>query len=102
MQEIFRSLRPRQRPVIFFAPFVAAHDENLDRLFLGEIILRALEKVLIPVQGDVVFIKLGRGRAEVDVADFASTAGMAADDDEQPLAGACSIAPVSADANVVS
>ena len=54
----------------------------------GEVVLLALEKIVVPVEGDGVFVKLGGGGAEVDGADVAAAAGVAADGDEKVLAGA--------------
>ena len=102
MEEIFRFFCAGERPFAFFTPFVFAHDENFDRLAIGETILRAFEEKVVPVENHIVFVDVGGG-AEIDVADFRAVAGVAADDDHELLAIARGVvAAVRFDAEIVA
>ena len=57
----------------------------------GEVVLLALEEVVVPLEDDVVLVVFGGRGTEVDGADVAAAAGVAADRDEQVLAGAGSV-----------
>src|SRR5450631_1039537 len=102
MQKVLAALGSRQRPVLFLSPFVSSHDEDLDRLLFREIILHAFEEILIPIQRDFILVELGRSRTEVDIANLLPAAGMAADDHQQALCGACPFSSVCSNSRVVA
>src|ERR1700730_7460137 len=85
MQEIFSALRPSQRPVVLFPPLIGAHYKNLYR-FTGKLVLDALEKVLVPLQSDFIFIEFSRGGSKVNIADLAPAASVSSYGDEKMLA----------------
>jgi len=85
MQEIFSVLRPSQRPVVLFPPLIGAHHENL-YWFTGKFILNPLEKVLIPLQGKIIFIVFSRGLSKVHIADLSPVASVSPDGHKEMLA----------------
>src|ERR1700740_3119021 len=85
MEEIAGLLCVLERPSIFIAPFVLAHDENADGFPCGERILPAEKEVVVPGDGNCIFVVLGCCGTEVYCADFLPRACVAADGDEQPL-----------------
>ena len=101
MQKIFRVLRASQRPVILFAPLIRTHHENFHRL-AGKFVLRALEKILVPLQGELIFVVLSRGRSKVDIANFSSAASVSANRHQEMLATTGSFtSPMCLDSDVV-
>src|SRR5262249_8188302 len=85
MQEIFRALGAFERPILFLAPLVGTHDENFHFSRRGELVLDALEKMVIPGEGDIILWFLLRGRSKIDVANLPPRTRVAADGDEQLL-----------------
>src|SRR5258706_15632401 len=81
---MLRVARPGERPVFLFTPLVGTHDKNLHRLRIRKTIRDVLEKVVVPVQGYVVFVELRLG-AKVHISDLAAGPSMPSDRDHQPL-----------------
>ena len=70
---------------------------------IGELVLLALQQVVVPVQHDCILVVLVRIGPKVHCANLAPAAGVSADGDQQPLIGArCLIARVVAHAHVVA
>src|SRR5262249_26654348 len=86
MEEILRCSCACYRPIVFLAPLVDAHDEDLDSLTVPKLILDALQQVAVPLQCDVVLFGFFRRCTEIQLADLPSTPGMSADRDKQILA----------------
>src|SRR5579862_1850174 len=86
MEKVLGRLGAGERPVIFIAPLINPHDEDLDRLAGGEFVSTALEEKIVPVKSNLAFIELFRFRTEVDFANLASLACVPADGNQKSLA----------------
>ncbi len=86
MKEIFGGPGAEERPVVFRAPLVQAHDKNLHGLGVGEFILHALKEKIIPTERSLAFVELVGLGAEVEFTDMARAPGVAANNDEEALA----------------
>lgn len=85
MEKIFCGLCPGQRPVIFVAPLIRSHDEEVDPLVGSELVLHALEQVVVPLQFPFI-LRLFCIWPEINVADLGHGAGVSTDHDHQVLA----------------
>src|SRR5260370_134982 len=57
MQVIFRIFRARQRPVVFLAPLIFSHHENLHRLFFLDAVRFSFQQPVVPPQHRFVPIR---------------------------------------------
>ena len=73
MQEISLLPDARQRPVVLVAPLVGPHHKNSHGLGAGKLVGDVLEKMVIPTDDYIIFLKVS-GRAKVDIADFPAAA----------------------------
>ncbi len=102
MEQITRRLGALEWPRIFEAPLVFAHDEDFDWVG-GEVVLLALEEIVVPLEDRGVLVVLGCGGAEIDGADVAASSGVASDHHQQVLSGTGSfISGVRLEADVVA
>ncbi len=56
MQVILRIFRARQRPIVFFAPLVFSHHENLHRLFFLDAVRFSFQQPVIPPKHQFIAI----------------------------------------------
>jgi hypothetical protein len=54
--------RSRQRPILLVSPAIAAHDEDADMILGGELVLLAIEEIVVPIEHSGFVIEL-RGRS---------------------------------------
>src|SRR5207245_6753336 len=102
VQIVASGLGAGERPVIFLAPYVLAHHENLDRLLALSSVVDALQDVVVPAQHHVVQVDLGGRGTKVDLADAPSAAGVTANHHQQSLAATRGVAsPARFDAQVI-
>ena len=69
-----------QRPIVFFAPDVFPHHENLHRFLALDPVVNAFQDVVVPAEHDLVLIELGF-RSKVNFSDFSASSRVAAQND---------------------
>src|SRR6185369_16849606 len=101
MQKISRGPSPRNWPVVFVAPDVRAHYENLYWLSLGKAVVHSLQHVVVPVEYNRGFVPPIGNWSKVNVSDLPSASRVPANDYNQSLIGASSRPAMRLEADIV-
>src|SRR6185437_12942482 len=68
----------------------------------GKLVLHAMKQILVPIEGDVIFLEFLRRGSEIDVTDFTRATGMSADGDHHVLSSPGRGASVGFDSHVIA
>src|SRR5215469_17300967 len=81
----------RRRPVILLSIFIDSHDEKLDWLVSGELIVNTFEQEIVPIENHILVRVFQCVRTEIDIANPAAKTCVPADLHQQMLLRACGL-----------